>query len=64
MNKVLAQVETVGKAIAAAVLPLVSVSLLNGSFDYKAIIAAAVTALAVYFVPNPAPAKPATKPGK
>jgi hypothetical protein len=40
------------KAIAAAVLPLVSVSLLNGSFDYKAIVAAVLTAVVVYIVPN------------
>lgn len=45
-------VQPILKAVVAAVLPLVTVSLLNGQFDYKAIVSAALTALAVYLVPN------------
>lgn len=40
------------KAVAGAIVPLVSVSVLNGSLDYKAILAAALTAAAVYLSPN------------
>ena len=50
------------KAIVAAIIPLVSVSLLNGSFDYKAIIAAVLSAIAVYIAPNKAKAAPAPVP--
>lgn len=54
MKKVLDQLSKVAKAVAAAVLPLVSVALLNGAFNYKAIVAAAVTAIMVFLVPNKA----------
>lgn len=52
LNLVPAFLRPILKAVVAAVLPLVSVSLLNGSFDYKAIVAAVLTAVAVYLVPN------------
>lgn len=52
MSKILTRLEPVAKALVAAVLPLVTVSLANGSFDWKAILASALTAIAVYFVPN------------
>lgn len=50
--------QQVAKSIVAAVVPLVSVSLLNGSLNYKAIIAAALSAVVVYLTPN----KPAAAP--
>lgn len=51
-SKVLSFLRSIGKAVAAAVLPLVTVSLTNGSFDWKGVLAAGLTAVAVYLVPN------------
>ena len=63
LNTLFGKLGPLAKAIAAAVLPLVTVSLLNGSLDYKALVSAAVTAVVVFLVPNlkPKPAPVAKK---
>lgn len=55
LSTILAKAGEVAKAIAAAVLPLVTVALANGSFDWRAILTAALTAIAVYLIPNYVP---------
>lgn len=51
-SKIVNKLLGAAKALVAAVVPLVSVALADGSFDWKAILAAAISAVGVYFVPN------------